>query len=1683
MIRIFSLLLLVILTLPGTAMSKEYFSDSRLTRWAAMTLEGKTDTVLKSVEKDLVSPKPFIFSPYIWEQLHGGGANVREAYQKITNPQLRKVLAQWQDIAALDYEDRYREMLGKYPPASFGKKSNPMLLLPLQWAAMDQTRYTEALQYAEQALATGSDIFWIVWRTFNVFEEDERLRADFILRLKKGHILQDKGSKRFLLAMLEASPLTTEVMFTSINDWLKTHPRDPFALLFLAKRLNEMEKYEQAAKTFEEAARIFPFMTGTWDDHAFALRKLNRNDEADRVIVRSVRLRNLPDAEQQIGLRRYQLLVRCNDNAADPLLEELNRKWPDHEGLTAARIDLEMNEWHCREALEFARAFAERHPEKIQHQVQLLTVLHKAQREQEAHTLYRKIRATFPEITTTLYETAEELLNGESNAAELDTLREEYARQYPGSRRLPELKGDKLGKAGKNDEAINEYRRMFAINSPSRDQMRKYAAFHREKSGLAAAIAALDSLQGNIKRGSTRHSLAPELPTTEKVAAVNVPQEKSSNAIPRLVAQIGHEGVVNALALSPDKTLLASAGADGIVILRHLESGRELRRFIHKLPVRGLCFARDGKTLISGADDGIVRLWDPATGEQKKQQQVLEGKIYTLALSADGVHLLVGGTALSAPLLSFPVLEKLAKFDSKYAAITAAAFAPDGLRLATASVDGTVRLYDTSTTFRRDLLNGHRGPVTSLAFSADGRFLASGGADGTARLWHLASNVEIASVATGGTVQSLAPLQTGLAFIAGVEKEGAQLVDFNAGKVTRRSQQKDAETRAIAVIPGDRFLSAGNDGAICELSLADFAHVRTMKGLLDSRSPAGFSPDGNLLVTATTAGTVRLWSINGSMQQVEIRPAGTDTDVSWAFSSDGRHLAVYSRTGNVVVYNMAEERETSRLQLATPGIVSLLLSKNAQSLATFHDDGTLRLWDGSTAASRAKISRVSALGTPFAYTPDGNRLLVGSDDSLVYILDSRSGEIVRRFMLEGHDRGIVSIAVDSDGSQAAVSSLDGTVTAFDLQTMKLRKMPKNSGAEVALAFAPNSHKLVMTAPEGPVTIVDTDTGALEKLGEHSNAVDRLALSATGDYLLTGNSLEGERLWYLPEKREIASYKVDNQAFTNETFSPSGAFAAVPGDAGLIRIIATSTGAEVASMVSFSDGTWAVVAPDGRFDTNNLEDIKGLHWIMTDEPFTPLPVEAFMREYYEPRLLARLLSENPNLPAITSPLSLNRIQPEVTVDKIEPVPNDPSHVLVTVSAKQMERNRRVSGLRDLRLFRDGQLVGYADDNLPLTGNSFTKTFTVALPYVEGDKNNSSFTAYAFNSDRIKSASSPPITFFLPKGRPVRRAYIVAIGVGKYTDSKFDLQFPPADAISYIETLPSKIKGLGGFAKEDIIPVLLTNNGNWSMKNVKSVNSETKQETSEYVGEWINVTSNLPRRELIEGVFDLLAGRPVTAQIRDEIPGAGRLRAVTPDDVVIITYSGHGNTDNGKYYIATASPVTNSESYISSNLLSNWLRDIDAGNMTIIIDSCHSAAVVGTREFKPGPMGSRGLGQLAYDKGISILAASQADNNAEEYSMLKHGIMTYVLVEEGLKANRAYYRSKDGKITLKEWLTYAVWRVPKLQQSIKNTSFRSPVQEAKVQSRDDGGTLLGQNNALQQPALFDFRKEPRELILSQ
>jgi uncharacterized caspase-like protein len=329
-------------------------------------------------------------------------------------------------------------------------------------------------------------------------------------------------------------------------------------------------------------------------------------------------------------------------------------------------------------------------------------------------------------------------------------------------------------------------------------------------------------------------------------------------------------------------------------------------------------------------------------------------------------------------------------------------------------------------------------------------------------------------------------------------------------------------------------------------------------------------------------------------------------------------------------------------------------------------------------------------------------------------------------------------------------------------------------------------------------------------------------------------------------------------------------------------------------------------------------------------------------------------------------------------------------------------------------------------------------------------NAVFSAYAFNADRVKSATAVDASYRAPaEGPPPRpKAYILSIGVNAYDDRTLDLRYAANDAKAMLGAL-SRVEAF------EVVPLSLV--------------SDKAATTSV-------ATPMAAKKATIRTVIESLAGGRHDGQGFDK---------ASPDDLVILSFSGHGYTDpNGRFFLVPADARKSegklvTDSLISSDELAQWLGGVDARGIVLIIDACHSAASVEAAGFKPGPMGDRTFGQLAYDKGITVLAATQPADSALESRYLGQGVLSYAL-GEALEVARGRHRgdlNHDGAVTIEEWLEFAEARVPQLYEDV--TTGRKQLRP--VTGQRDPDILDAVQRQVQVPALYNFGRAAREVTL--
>jgi WD40 repeat protein len=208
------------------------------------------------------------------------------------------------------------------------------------------------------------------------------------------------------------------------------------------------------------------------------------------------------------------------------------------------------------------------------------------------------------------------------------------------------------------------------------------------------------------------------------------------------------------LYLTPDGKQVLCGGADHVVRLFEAATGKELQRMTgHTGEVWVASLTPDGKQAITGGLDGTLRVWDVATGKQLRTFAGVTDYPRCLGWSPDGKRVVVGHFS---DLRTFKCKATVRVWDVESGkevltcpghagAITAVTYSRDGKRIASSSFDGTARVWDAETGKEVQCLKGHPGPVDWVTFTPDSRRAVTCGWDGdnTVRVWDVAGGKEL----------------------------------------------------------------------------------------------------------------------------------------------------------------------------------------------------------------------------------------------------------------------------------------------------------------------------------------------------------------------------------------------------------------------------------------------------------------------------------------------------------------------------------------------------------------------------------------------------------------------------------------------------------------------------------------------------------------------------------------------------------------------------------------------------------------------------------------------------------------------------------------------------------------------------------------------------------------------------
>lgn len=420
-------------------------------------------------------------------------------------------------------------------------------------------------------------------------------------------------------------------------------------------------------------------------------------------------------------------------------------------------------------------------------------------------------------------------------------------------------------------------------------------------------------------------------------------------------------------------------------------------------------FSPDGNTLILKAVDGQIKYWNlegqeisPPLGDNSFRFPLCSS---TGMGTSDSLN---GKTRIEWDWYGFITVWRLLYEQDKWqwqklwtvqahrgqnaSYIKCVRFSPDELMFASASIDGTIKLWSVEgKPIKR--FQAHNSKVNSVRFSPDGKNLASAGEEKTIRIWNL---------------------------------EGKELKAF----------QGDSErVSSLSFSPDGKILASANDvdnKSITLWSLESKKH-KTLD-VKNGTNDVSFSPDGKMLASASNDGSIKFWSPDGHSTRPSI-PAHKNLVNSVSFSPDGKMLVSSGKDGSIKLWNLNKsgnplEKEIEPAKVG-PGLFQRVrFSPDGKMLAVENDiDNRIRLL--STIDGRVLRSFE---GNTVSFSPDGKMLAFGNKEGNIKLWTVDGEELAT---IRGHNSPVSSLSFSPDGKTLASASEDGTIVLWNLDLDQL----------------------------------------------------------------------------------------------------------------------------------------------------------------------------------------------------------------------------------------------------------------------------------------------------------------------------------------------------------------------------------------------------------------------------------------------------------------------------------------------------------------------------------------------------------------------------------------------------------------------------------------------------------------------
>ena len=1068
----------------------------------------------------------------------------------------------------------------------------------------------------------------------------------------------------------------------------------------------------------------------------------------------------------------------------------------------------------------------------------------------------------------------------------------------------------------------------------------------------------------------------------------------------------------------------------GIAVNKDIERAKELYVKSGFLPEKGSIYPQtghtleaycadyspDGKFIVSGGWDQVIKLWDSKKMREIKTLRGHTKRVYCVKFSPDGNYIISGGEDMKVILWSVLTGKELHSLSGHTAEVKSVAFSSDGKYVASGSAkkDGYIIIWDLKTGKQIKKIGPLSDDINSLAFSKDTSIIISGGRGGLTS-WSLKSSNKIWQKHTGATVFSIKIL-TGNKYILVAHGHKVSLLDFYTGTIIREYKEHPWDVLSVDCSADGKYAISGGFGYIMKLwDITKENEIKNFKLNTEGAHFVKFSPNGKHAISGGYDRTIQMWDVH-SGKEVGKLMGNVDWFNSVKISSNNRYLFTASGSPEISMWDVSNGRLKTKLEGHKSYVTSFVLSKNDRNALSGSGSGSVILWDlmseGILRSWKAHDVPISSI----ALSPNGKMAVTvtfkGKINDRLKIWDIPSGKYLgtlKNNPLDGFG-GYTCVKFSPDGSLICGKGAR-TVNIWDIASKNLVFMELSDSLGQAISFTPDT-KNILFANGNKLRLFDLSTNELVKefIG-HKSKVSSIDISIDGHYAISGSSDNSAIIWDIHSGDSRKILKGHSSRVYSVGLSLSQNIAFTSSLDGLTKIWKISTEEEICSLISFYDGEWIIHITEGYFNSSQ----NGANYLNARLGNNVYGIEQFYDIFFRPDIVRGKLHEE----------DINELI-NLTIDDAITTP-PPSVEFISVPKNSYQNNIKIKyrvkstggGIGEIRVYQNGKLIKSVElhkENIDLVkGKSLSEmntkcilenqraivlsqklhgrtnqsdhTFINTIPKkdvfddvveiepISGDNEISIVAFNEFNSIRCM----PKTTKFTSKlkSKP-SKLYILSIGIDRYKDSTINLSFAKKDA----QSIGNKIveKSLSLYHKSDIIVKTLYNEQTTKINIIRTLDQLSK--------------------------------------------------VINPNDQFIMFVASHGALIGSQYYLITHdyNGRFNENHLISSNEIVEISKRIKALCHLFIFDTCHAGGV----NYVISSLYDARMSVFAKKMGLHIYASANSFQHALD-GYKGNGLFTHSILK-GLDDNLTADKDKNQTVSIVELGHFSKKNTEKVAKSL-------------------------------------------------